>query len=95
MNMEVVNNKKEYRFEIRMPDGEFARLEYRWLKGSMVLMHTVVPASARGKGVGPYLVKFVLDYIREQGLKMIVYCPFVAKYLESHPEYNDLVDTGK
>ena len=42
--MEVTNNKKEFRFEILLPDGEIAKLEYRWLKGSMVLMHTLVPA---------------------------------------------------
>ena len=89
--MEVVNNKKLFRFEILLPDGEYAILEYRWLKGSMVLMHTFVPVSGRGKGVGAALVKYVLDYAREQNLTIIVYCPFVAKYMKAHPEYNDLV----
>ncbi len=89
--MEITNNKKMYRFEAALPDGEFATLEYRWLKGSMVLMHTLVPPSGRGKGVGPALVKYVLDYVRAQGLKIVVYCPFVAKYMTTHPEYNDLV----
>jgi len=93
--MEIINNKKNSRFEAPQPDGELAILEYRWLKGSIVLMHTVVPPSGRGKGVGAELVKFVLDYIRANGLKMIVYCPFVAKYLEKHPEYNDLLDDSK
>jgi hypothetical protein len=92
--MEITNNKKRFRFEMALPGGEPAVLEYRWLKGSMVLMHTFVPASENGKGYGTVLVKYVLDYIREQGLKMIIYCPFVTKYLESHPEYNDLVDTS-
>jgi len=89
--MEVSNNKSKFQFEIEMPDGEFSILQYRWLKGSIVLMHTIVPVSARGKGVGAFLVDYVLNHIRQQGLKMIVYCPYVAKYLTSHPEYNDLV----
>ena len=89
--MDFSNNKKLFQFEIALPDGEFAILSYRWLKGSIVLMHTLVPASARGKGIGPILVMNVLEYIRDQGLKMIVYCPFVTKYLQSHPEYNDLL----
>ncbi len=93
--MEVINNKKNFRFEAPQPDGEVATLEYRWLKGSIVLMHTLVPVSARGKGVGAALVKYVLDYIRTSGLKMVVYCPFVTKYLERHPEYNDLIDDSK
>ncbi len=90
--MDVINNKRYSRFEILMPDGEVATLEYRWLKGSMVLMHTVVPAPGRGKGIGSKLVKYVLDHAREQGLKVIVYCPFVTEYMKRHPEYNDLVD---
>ncbi len=90
--MEVVNNKKLFRFEIALPGGEFATLEYRWLRGSMVLMHTLVPLSARRQGIGAELVKYVLDYARAQNLKIIVYCPFVAKYIKYHPEYNDLVD---
>jgi predicted GNAT family acetyltransferase len=90
--MEIINNKKQFRFELPLPGGEYAELDYRWLKGSMVLMHTVVPESARGKGIGGILVKYVLDYAREQRLKIIVYCPFATKYLKDHPEYNDLVD---
>ena len=89
--MVVSNNKKQFRFEITMPDGEIAILEYRWLKAKMVLMHTVVPASARGKGVGSVLVKHVLDYARTNNLKIVVYCQFVAKYIKQHSEYEDLV----
>lgn len=90
--MDVVNNKKLFRFEIALPGGEFAVLEYRWLRGSMALMHTLVPTQARGKGMASELVKYVLDYARAQNLKIVPYCPFVAKYLTLHPEYNDLVD---
>lgn len=89
--MTVTNNKRQFRFEITLPDGEVATLDYRWLKGSMVLMHTIVPASARGKGIGSILVKHVLDHAREHHLKIIVYCQFVAKYIKLHPEYEDLV----
>ena len=89
--MEVINNKKEFRFEIPMPDGEFARLDYRWLKGSLVIMHTVVPVSGRGKGVGAALVKFTLEYARTNNLKVIIYCPFAVKYAKEHPEYNDVL----
>jgi predicted GNAT family acetyltransferase len=92
--VEVINNKRQYRFETPIGDGEMATLEYRWLKGSMVLMHTLVPKSGRGTGVGSALVKYVLDYARDHNLKIIVYCPFATLYLSKHPEYNDLLDTA-
>jgi predicted GNAT family acetyltransferase len=90
--MEITNNKMEFRFELQLPDGEIAKIEYRWLKGSMVLMHTFVPLPGRGKGVASKLIKYVLEYAREHHLKIIVYCPFVTKYMETNPEYNDLLD---
>lgn len=82
----VTNNKKLFRFEAQLPDGEYITLDYRWLKGSMVLMHTLVPAAARGTGLGGEFVRQVLDYVKEQNLEIIVYCSFVAKYIAEHPQ---------
>ena len=94
--MEVTNNKKASRFEAPAEDGNLITLEYRWLKGSIVLMHTLVPPSARGTGAGSEFVKQVLDrYVRNARLKMIAYCPFVTAYLERHPEYKELLDTSR
>lgn len=90
--MEITNNKKAFAFEGKLAGGDLATLTYRWLKGSMVLMHTVVPPAYRGQGLGDELVKYVLDYVQGHGLKIIVYCPFVQKYMERHPEYNGLLD---
>ncbi len=87
----IVNNKKLSRFEIALENGEFAELQYRWLKGNMVLMHTFVPKEVRTKGIGAFLVRYVLGYVREQGLKIMPYCPFVAKFIKEHVEYGDLV----
>lgn len=88
--MEITNNKRAFRYETIMPDGEPAYLEYRWLKGNMVLMRTLVPPSARKAGVGSALVKHVLDHVRSAGLKVVVYCGFAEKYIQNHPEYADL-----
>ncbi len=91
--MDLVNNKRQFRFETLLPDGEYITLDYRWLKGSMVLMHTLVPASARGTGAGSEFVRMVLDHARSHHLKVIVYCSFVAHFMKEHPEYNDLLSS--
>ncbi len=93
--LHVENNKKLFRFEIALPSGEYAVLEYRWLKGAMVLMHTLVPKSQQGKGMGAWLVKNVLEYCSAHHLKIIVYCPFVQLYIHKHPEYNNLLPPTK
>ncbi len=91
-NYTVINNKQLSRFEIAFENSEFAELQYRWLKGDMVLMHTFVPKDIRIKGIGSFLVKYVLDYVRANNLKIRPYCPFVAKYIKEHTEYEDLVN---
>lgn len=88
--MEVINNKREYRFESALADGGLAFLSYRWLKGRMVMLHTFVPETSRGAGLADGLVGYALEHARSQGLKVVVYCPFVAKYIERYPEYADL-----
>jgi uncharacterized protein len=90
--MEVTNNKREFRFETLLPDGEYITVGYRWLKGSMALMHTLVPPTARGTGMGTTFVAEVLRQAAEKELKVIPYCSFVAQYVKDHPELEDLVD---
>jgi predicted GNAT family acetyltransferase len=53
--------------------------------------HTFVPPELRGRGIASRLARFALDYARQQGLKVAPTCPFVAAYIEGHPEYRDLV----
>ena len=52
---------------------------------------TIVPPELRGRGVASRLARFALDYARQQGFKVAPTCPFVAAYVESHPEYRDLL----
>lgn len=89
--MNITNNKRMFRFEALLPDGVVATLEYRWLKGSMVLMHTLIPVSARGNGTGAQLVSFVLEHARTHNLKIIVYCSYVQHYIDTHSGFTDLL----
>ena len=87
----ITNNEKHSRFETEV-NGEFAYLEYRFYKGDIALMHTFVPESARGMGLAAALAKYSLEYVKEHKLKLMVYCPYVRKYLTEHPEYQVLLD---
>jgi uncharacterized protein len=87
----VNNNEKEQRLEIR-EQNELAYLEYRYHKEDIALMHTFVPDPLEGKGVASSLARYALEWAREKGKRVIVYCPFVAAYLKRHPESNDIVD---
>lgn len=90
-NLSVVNNKQNLQFEIDTGE-EKAHLEYRWNKGNLALMHTFVPEKVEGKGIAGLLAKAALEYAKNEGVKIIVYCPFVGSYLKRHPEYQILID---
>lgn len=87
----IDNNEDEMRFESPVGD-DFAFVEYRWYKGDIAFTHTYVPESARGKGLSHALAKYALDYAKERNLKIMIYCPFIAKYIKLHPEYEALID---
>jgi predicted GNAT family acetyltransferase len=80
------------RFVARTPGGE-AVLEYRWLDlGTLDYHHTFVPAALRGAGIASQLTECALRYARDNGLKVIPTCPFVARYVARHPEFQPRSD---
>jgi uncharacterized protein len=72
-------------------DGRKATLQYTVAGNVLALVHTEIPESMRGGGIASTLAKTGFDWAREHHMKVDVVCPFVAAFLESHPEYSDLV----
>jgi predicted GNAT family acetyltransferase len=53
-----------------------------------------VPSELEGKGIASKMAKFALEQIKEEGLKLVPLCPFIASYLKRHTEYKDLLAKG-
>ena len=88
--IQVVHNKAEQRFETQV-NGYLAEADYSLRGDKIYFTHTGVPRSIGGQGVASKLVKTGLEYARENNLKVVPMCSFVAVYLRRHPEYKDLV----
>ena len=54
-------------------------------------MHTEISPGCEGMGFGSRLAAGVLDDARRQELVVVPICPFIAAYIQRHPEYRDLV----
>jgi len=78
------------RFELER-DGHVASLQYTVAGHVLALLHTEIPDALRGSGIASTLAQTALDWARDHHLKVDVVCPFVAAFLETHPEYSDLV----
>jgi predicted GNAT family acetyltransferase len=71
--------------------GKTAYITYRELDGqTLELNHTYVPRESRGGGVASQLTSRALQHARERGYRVVPSCPFVAAYIERHPEYREL-----
>jgi uncharacterized protein len=57
----------------------------------MVFTHTLVPPELRGRGIAEHLVRAALAEARTQGRQVVPACSYVAKFIERHAEYRDLL----
>ncbi|MDA3613797.1 GNAT family N-acetyltransferase [Polluticaenibacter yanchengensis] len=87
----IINNEKQQQFEY-IENGELAKLEYRFYKKNIAMMHTTVPESMKGKGVASALAERAFEYAQSINKKVMVYCPFVGAYLKKHPELKSQID---
>jgi predicted GNAT family acetyltransferase len=86
----VRDNRAEQEFELDV-EGHRAIAAYQREGGTITFTHTLVPKAIEGRGVASKLIRAALDASRDEGLKVIPQCPFVAAYIERHPEYRALL----
>lgn len=89
VDAEITDNAARHRYELAV-DGTTAFVTYRRGAGKITFVHTEVPESLAGRGIGGRLARHVLDAARHDGLTVVPLCPFIAAYMERHPEYDDL-----
>jgi predicted GNAT family acetyltransferase len=86
----VRDNKALRRFELDV-EGAVAFANYRLAPGAVIITHTETPRALRGRGIASELVQGALQLIRADGSKVVAGCGFVVDYLQTHPEFADLV----
>lgn len=87
----AIRHEPEARRFVADVGGQAAYITYRERDGHVLeLDHTYVPAASRGGGIASQLTARALDYARERGCRVVPSCPFVAAYIERHPEYRHL-----
>ncbi|MGC2245714.1 MAG: GNAT family N-acetyltransferase [Terriglobales bacterium] len=78
------------RFELER-NGLVATLDYTLDSKVLTLIETDVPKGLRSTGIAASLAQSALEWAREHHRKVDVVCPYVSRYLHSHPEFADLV----
>jgi uncharacterized protein len=90
-NVSVRDSPDESRYELWVDGALAGVLTYRARPGQLALIHTEVDDEFEGRGLASALVQGVLDDLREKGVEVLPFCPYVKGWLTKHPEYVDLV----
>ena len=91
---EVLDVPQANRYELRLGGHLIGLAAYRRRNGRIAFTHTEVDQSCEGRGFGSRLAAAALEDARREGLDVVPLCPFIAHYIEGHPEYEQLVVSG-
>lgn len=90
--MDLRDDPDNHRYLAEIDGAQAGVAVYHVRGGRYVFVHTEVGDDYEGQGVGSALASFALDDVRSKGAKVVPLCPFIAGYIDRHPEYADLVD---
>ncbi|MFF3038832.1 GNAT family N-acetyltransferase [Arthrobacter citreus] len=91
--MKIQHNPARHRYEAIGDDGTVAGFAaYRDAPGSRAFTHTEVSDAYQGQGVASQLARYAVADVQDAGLRLVPYCPYIARWLKKHPEYAGIVD---
>ncbi len=93
--LEITDVPHQSQFELRLDGVRVGFLDYSVRGDTLTTLHTEIDPAYAGQGLGERLVAHVLDIVRDTGMALRPVCPFVKRFLQKHPEYDDLVDAKK
>ncbi len=87
----VADDPEQSRYEIRVGEQLVGIAAYTRTGDRWTFTHTSVDPGEGRSGLGGRLVRAALDDVRASGGTVVPQCPFVAGWIDRHPEYRDLV----
>lgn len=88
----VRHDAAQQRYELLVDGQSLGAAEYSEQGERMVFTHTEVDPSLSGQGLGSVLAKAALEDARRRGKRVVPQCEFIARYIERHEQWQDLVD---
>ena len=91
----IVRDDRTGRYEAWLGGQLAGFANFEPASGRIIFTHTEIDPAFGHRGIASRLVTDALDDVRAQGLAVTPRCPFVADYIQHHPEYADLVAPEK
>jgi predicted GNAT family acetyltransferase len=91
--MNIQHKETEGGGSFYMPEGDDIKAEIVYARSgqNLVIEHTEVDEELRGKNFGYDLVGRVVEYARENDLKVVPVCRFAKAVFDKKEEYSDVL----
>jgi len=73
---------------VMVVDGERCELDFSVSESLMDIRSVRVPDAVGGRGLAGQLTRHALDWGAAQSLRIKPSCPYVARWLERHPDHD-------
>jgi len=91
---ETTVSAEKDRFTIAVDGKEVGLADFVDHDGQRIFHHTEVDKAYEGRGLASIMVGEALAATRDAGLRIVAVCTMVAKYVEKHHEFDDVLDAA-
>jgi predicted GNAT family acetyltransferase len=92
MQIQLKDDGKKGAFYIQNDGKVVAEMAFVWVgEQKLIIDHTDVDPSLKGKGAGKQLVHRAVEFVKEKNIKIIPLCPFAKSVFDKTPEYADVL----
>jgi predicted GNAT family acetyltransferase len=88
----LVDDEKNNLYIAFVGDTEIGALTYSLLGSRIVLLAASVFPEFRHQGVATEMIRRILEEAKAKDRTVTIICPIVRTFIDSHPEYESLVD---
>lgn len=88
----VRDDPENHRYVLEL-DGEVAGLAVYHIRGDRYFfVHTEIEPGHEREGLGSVLARSALEDVRVKGAQIVPLCPFIAGFIDRHPDYEEMID---
>ena len=92
--MNILQEEKDGKGRFYTEDGLAEIAYHRKGNDHIIIDHTEVNPILKGKGVGKDLVAAIMQWVRNENIKVFPVCPFAKAVIERNREYQDILWQG-
>lgn len=93
MEIRQTESGKEGRFTLYENEEPAGFIKYEWnSNGNLNATGTFLDEKYRGQHLGENLFEQLINFARQNDVKIFPICPFVVKEFEKHPELGDFLE---